>query len=269
MVIDEPDSYELENADETDIGIFEPGTVLEGDMDWKHFSRVLLIVSCGWVLMFILEAILVVPVITYIGVNAIYTDPWVLIYLSIAEVGFIFPVVVYLNNRGLRLRSVGIKNMSSMKNILFGIVVGIAMFGANIIISYLMTILAPQITSGDEVLFVIPQENLIGIWLALWTIVMFMIVAFSEELIFRGFLQRRMEMFYKGRGSKHYKIIALVLTSIVFAVIHLDIFGLATRFVLGLFLGYLAQKRNYSIIGPTIAHGINNSVVIFLVALGF
>ncbi len=269
MVIDEPDSYELENADEIGIEIFEPGTNLEGEMDWSHFTRVLLTVAAGWGLMFILEALLIIPVLPLVGINGIFTDPWVLIFLSVAEVGFIFPVVIYLNNRGLRMRSVGIKNLKSIKNIVLGIVIGFTMFGANIIISYFMTILVPEITSGDEALFIVPEGNLTGIWLLLWTVVMFMIVAFSEELIFRGFLQRRMEMFYKRRGRKNYKFMALMLTSIIFAVIHLDPIGLATRFVLGLFLGYLAQKRNYSIIGPTIAHGINNSIVIVLAALGF
>jgi membrane protease YdiL (CAAX protease family) len=42
-----------------------------------------------------------------------------------------------------------------------------------------------------------------------------------------------------------------------------------TRFVLGLFLGYLAQKRDYSILAPTVAHGFNNAIVVVLASLGF
>lgn len=267
VVIDEPDAYELEN-EELGIGIFEPGMNLEREMDWNHLSRVLLVVAGGWLLMFIIEVIMMVPVILYLGVLAILYNPWVLIYLSLAEIGFIIPVVSYVRNRGMKLKSVGIKYMTSIKNIVFGIVIGFAMLGANLVISYLMTFLLPGI-SGDESVFVPPQGNMLGLWLALWTIVMFVAVAFSEELIFRGFLQRRVEMYYREKGSRHYKLVALVLTSALFAAIHLDIFGLATRFVLGLFLGYIAQKQNYSIIGSTVAHGINNSVVIILAVLGF
>ena len=267
MVIDEPDSYELENEEDLGIGIYEPGKNLEGEMDWSHFSRVLIIFGAGWVMMFLIEIVLMIPVLAIGGIDAVFLDPWALIFLSTAEIGFIIPMIKYLDNRGLTLKSVGIKNMSSMKNILWGLIFGALLFGANIIISYFMVLLFPDLATGEESLFILPQQNLIPLWAILWTVVMFMIVGFSEELIFRGFLQRRMEMFYKERGSKHYKMIALVLTSFIFGVIHLDIVGLATRFVLGLFLGYLAQRSNYSIIGPSIAHGINNSIVILLVLL--
>ncbi|TFG34896.1 CPBP family intramembrane metalloprotease [Candidatus Thorarchaeota archaeon] len=267
MVIDEPDSYELENEEDLGIGIFEPGTNLEGDMNWSHFSRVLIIVAAGWGMMILIEILLLMPVLAFTGIDAIFSDPWILIYLSIAEVGFIIPVIRYLDNRQLTLKSVGIKHISSIKNIQWGIGIGLLMLGANLVISYIMTVFIPEIATGDEVLFIIPEGALVGVWLLLWTVVMFMIVGFSEEIIFRGFLQRRMEMYYKGRGSKNYKIIALILTSFIFAIIHLDIFGLATRFVLGLLLGHLAQRRNYSIIAPSIAHGINNSIVVFLVFL--
>ncbi|MFW9836245.1 MAG: type II CAAX prenyl endopeptidase Rce1 family protein, partial [Candidatus Thorarchaeota archaeon] len=69
------------------------------------------------------------------------------------------------------------------------------------------------------------------------------------------------------RGTTNYKIVALVISSFIFAAIHLDIIGLPTRFVLGVFLGFLAQQRNYNIIGPSIAHGINNGIVVFLISL--
>lgn len=264
MVIDEPDSYELENDENLGIGIFEPGTYLEGDMTWNHFSRVLIIVAAGWGMMFLVEIFLLIPIILFFDIDIIFTNPWALIYLSIAEVGFIFPVVKYLGNRRLSLRSVGIKNIGSMKSIQLGLVFGFLMIGANILITYIIAVLAPEIVAGDEILFIVPERSLLGVWLVLWTVVMFVIVGFSEELLFRGFLQRRMEMYYRGKGSKNYKLIALILTSLIFSIVHLDIIGLATRFVLGLFLGYLAQRMNYSIIGPTIAHGINNSVVIYL-----
>lgn len=268
MVIDEPDSYEMDNAEDLDIGIFEPGTTIEKEMDWSNFVRVLMTFAAAWGVMFVLSVLFLIPVIAYLGIDAVFENPWVLIFLSFAEIGFIFPVVIYLRNRGLTLKSVGLKNIKSFKNIELGIIFGFLMFGANLVISFLMVLLVPDITSGDEVLFIVPEGYLSGIWLTLWTIVMFLVVAFSEELLFRGFLQRRMEMYYQRRGSKNYQYMALLLTSLIFAIIHLDVYGLATRFVLGLFLGYLAQKRNYSIVGPTIAHGINNSIVIFIAFLG-
>jgi membrane protease YdiL (CAAX protease family) len=104
--------------------------------------------------------------------------------------------------------------------------------------------------------------------LALWIILMFAVVGFSEELLFRGFLQRRMEIYFRQRRSSP-GLYALIITSFIFAAIHLDPFGIPTRFVLGLFLGYLAQRRNYSIMAPTVAHGFNNAAAVVLVFLGF
>ena len=157
--------------------------------------------------------------------------------------------------------------MLSLNDIALGIGVGFLMLGANLVISYYMSQLLPDL-GGDELFFFPPSgefEKLL--WVSAWTIAMFAIVGFSEEIVFRGFLQRRMEMYYKEKGAQNYKLLALVITSFIFAAIHLDLIGLFTRFVLGLFLGYLAQKRNYSIIGPTVAHGLNNSAVVILALL--
>ncbi|MFX1580479.1 MAG: lysostaphin resistance A-like protein, partial [Promethearchaeota archaeon] len=94
-------------------------------------------------------------------------------------------------------------------------------------------------------------------------------VGFTEELIFRGFMQRRMDIYFRGRGNRHYAFVSLIISSFIFAAIHLDIIGLPTRFILGMFLGYLAQRRKYTILGPSIAHGVNNAGIVFLVSLPF
>jgi len=250
MVIDEPDAYELEE-DEGGIGIFEPGSHFERNMDWSKFSKVLFVVVAGWGMMFVLTFIIMIPMMGVIGIYGILTNPWALIILT----------------EGISFRSIGLKNMLSLKDIALGIVVGFLMLAANLVISYYMSQLIPGL-GGDELFFFPPDSEFEKLlWVSAWTIAMFTIVGFSEEIVFRGFLQRRMEMYYREKGSKNYRLLALVITSFIFAAIHLDIIGLFTRFVLGLFLGYLAQKRNYSIIGPTVAHGINNSVVVILALL--
>ncbi|MGY5872075.1 MAG: type II CAAX endopeptidase family protein [Candidatus Thorarchaeota archaeon] len=269
MVIDEPDAYELDDMDEHDIGIFEPGSHFESTMDWSKFSTVLLMVLLGWVTMFGFTAVLMIPLVGFMGLEAILYDPWALLLLTVAEFGFIFPIYRYIKKEGITLRSVGIKNLGSSVDILLGFGVGLLMLGANLAISYLMSQVIPNV-GGDELGFYPPEGQVEQvIWVSLWTFAMFAIVGFSEEIAFRGFLQRRMEMYYKDKGSQNYKHIALILTSFIFAAIHLDIIGLGTRFLLGMFMGYLAQRRKYSIIGPTVAHGVNNSaVVIFALLLG-
>jgi membrane protease YdiL (CAAX protease family) len=265
MVMEDPDALELDDLDEPGIGIFEPGSLFETNMDWNNFVTVIFMVLLGWGTMFILTALIMIPLMGIIGLMGILTNPWALLILSVAELGFIIPVVYYVRNRNLPLRTIGLKNFTSLKDIGLGFIVGLLMLGTNLIISYIMSFYLPNI-SGDESLFgdAPPGEFNTIIWVSLWTISMFVIVGFSEEIVFRGFLQRRMEMFYRQRGTKNYKMTALIITSIIFSVFHLDIIGLGTRFILGLFLGYLAQRRKYSIVGPMIAHGVNNSAVIIL-----
>jgi membrane protease YdiL (CAAX protease family) len=267
MVIDEPDSYEIENLDEPTIGIFEPGSHIERNMAWSDFSKVLLNLALGWVAMFALTFVIMIPLIGTIGIIGILTDPWAFLILTLAEFGLIIPIYRYLRKKGLSIRSVGIKNMTSPTDIILGLVVGFLMLGANLVISYIMSLFIPGI-QGDETGFVPPDGATSRfIWVSLWTIAMFAIVGLSEEIAFRGFLQRRMEMYYKDKGTLNYKLYALVITSFIFAAIHLDLIGLGTRFVLGLFMGYLAQKRKYSLIGPIVAHGVNNSAVVIFAIL--
>lgn len=261
MVIEDPDFFE--DDEELGIDIYEPGSFIERDMDWSRFSQVLLLVLGGWVLMFILQVIIIIPLIPLIGLFEILTNPWALIIVTIAEVGFVIPPIWYVKRNGISIKSIGINRMSSIRDILLGLVFGVMMILSNIVISWLMSLAIPGI-SGDETLFYPPTDSSLYLWLASWIFAMFIFVGFTEELIFRGFLQRRMELYYRTKGSKNYKMIALVITSFIFSAIHLEVFGLATRFVLGLFLGYLAQRRGYSILGPTVAHGFNNSAIVIL-----
>jgi membrane protease YdiL (CAAX protease family) len=153
--------------------------------------------------------------------------------------------------------------MKSLKEGFLGIAIGGALLVTNLLVSLLIGV-AFGVPDTEVGFFVV--DTLFEV--ALWVILMFAVVGFSEELLFRGFLQRRMEMYFSTRRSRP-GLYALIITSFVFAAIHLDVFGLPTRFVLGLILGYLAQQRNYSIMAPTVAHGFNNAAAVVLVFLGF
>lgn len=267
MVIEDPDAYEMDDIDEPGIGIFEPGSHFERLMDWSKFSKVLLMVLLGWGMLFILTVVIMIPLWGLIGLIGILYDPWALLIMTVAEFGFLVPVIYYIRKEGLSLRSVGLKNWTSVKDIVLGVFVGLVMLAANLVISYFMSLFTPDV-GGDELFFVPPEgDSAKIIWVSLWTLAMFAVVGFSEEVVFRGFLQRRMEMYYREKGSSNYRLTALLITSAIFSAIHLDLYGFGTRFVLGILLGYLAQRRKYTIIGPTIAHGVNNSAIVVLAVL--
>ena len=267
--MDDPDLYELEEA--TGIGIFEPRTLLENEIDKNQMIGGLAYTALGMVLMVIATIVIMVPlmmtplIVIDIYSYYIYIDPLAMLILTVAEIAFVIPPLYYIRKRGLPKSAIGIKNMLSGKDALLGIFIGLLMLGANLVISWFVTTATGPPSSGtDDLLVARNLAEMIG-----WSFVMFVFVAFTEELIFRGFMQRRMEMYFRGRGTANYKLVALLISSFIFGAIHFDIIGLPTRFVLGMFLGDLAQRRSYNILGPSIAHGMNNAIVIILASLGF
>jgi len=77
----------------------------------------------------------------------------------------------------------------------------------------------------------------------------------GEELIFRGFLQQFLEEYWQDITR------AVLVTSLFFAIIHLNPFWLIQIYVLGVMLGYLAWKTG-SIWAGFILHAANNFVAL-------
>ncbi|MDF1540755.1 MAG: CPBP family intramembrane metalloprotease, partial [Candidatus Thorarchaeota archaeon] len=279
---------------------FEPGKYIERELTRDMIIRVLLLTGAGFGLTFGITFLLEIPFLAFglVTVNP-YTfeitfGPYVMILLTFAELGFIIPPIWYARSKGFGLGSIGLKiskfrrtsiaanivegetvvqeyqvedsnrMTEALKDILLGLLFGGMMLASNIFITWLVSLGSGAVVDDSAGLFTSHDLFELGAWI----IVMFVIVGFSEELLFRGFLQRRMEIYFRGRYDS-YKIVALAITSFIFASMHLDIFGLAARFVLGLFMGYLAQRRQYSIIGPTVAHGFNNAAVVVFAFFGF
>ena len=86
-------------------------------------------------------------------------------------------------------------------------------------------------------------------------IVMAIIPAFGEELLFRGLLQKSL---FKKIGEIH---ISIFITALLFSAIHFHLDGLLPRFFLGVILGYLFYWSQ-SLWIPIIAHFINNTMAI-------
>ncbi len=86
------------------------------------------------------------------------------------------------------------------------------------------------------------------------------IAAVGEELLFRGVLQ---PIFQKMFNNHH---VAIWLTGLIFAAIHMQFFGFVPRMFLGVLFGYFYHYSG-NIIYPMIAHFINNGLSIVLVYL--
>lgn len=99
-------------------------------------------------------------------------------------------------------------------------------------------------------------QNLISPELILVNIFcMAILPAICEEIFFRGFMQTMAINVFKN------KYIAVVVTAVIFSVLHGDMFNFIPRFVLGIFLGGLFIYTQ-NIWFPIIAHAFHNSIVV-------
>ncbi|MCK4748804.1 MAG: CPBP family intramembrane metalloprotease [Bacteroidales bacterium] len=93
-----------------------------------------------------------------------------------------------------------------------------------------------------------------SIWGLLINLIMIgVIAAVGEELIFRGLLQRLLFDLVKNAH------VAIIITAILFSAFHFQFFSFLPRFILGIILGYL-MYLGHSIWYPIIAHFVNNAM---------
>ena len=91
-------------------------------------------------------------------------------------------------------------------------------------------------------------------------LVIAIIPAIGEELVFRGLLQN---YFHRGFGNIH---VAIWMAAILFSVIHVQFYGFVPRMLLGALFGYLYYwSANLWI--PIIAHFFNNGFTLLMVYL--
>jgi hypothetical protein len=96
------------------------------------------------------------------------------------------------------------------------------------------------------------------IWDLFYTILVIAVVpAIGEELLFRGYLQQKLGNWLRNPHT------AILITAFLFSAIHFHFQGMIPRFVLGVLLGYLFYWSN-SLWLPILAHFVNNAqAVIF------
>jgi hypothetical protein len=96
------------------------------------------------------------------------------------------------------------------------------------------------------------------IWDLFYTILVIAVVpAIGEELLFRGYLQQKLGNWLSNPHS------AILITAFLFSTIHFHFQGMIPRFVLGVLLGYLFYWSN-SLWLPILAHFVNNAQAVIL-----
>ena len=91
----------------------------------------------------------------------------------------------------------------------------------------------------------------------LWTVQIFLFIGPCEEILFRGIMQR-------GFENSSGEFLAILITSILFAAIHMDLRGMIPRVFLGIVLGFMYTRSKHNIVVPSIAHGVYDFIGIVL-----
>lgn len=164
----------------------------------------------------------------------------------------VLPIFLILKIRKQSLKSIGIRTDKILKSIIIGVIGSIPFAVLNMI---------GPISSGKTI-----NPNIFD---GLWTFLYFLIcIAFAEELVFRGFIQTRIQGLIKN------KWISIIVVGILFGLMHVpfqmikanmplvefllyDMQHLITTCIIHVYLVYLYTRDN-NIIAPTIAHAIMN-----------
>ena len=222
------------------------------------------------------------------------TSPYFLVITSFAELILIaIPLIFikkYLKNPSLknRLALLGftIRKMNSwkvIKEILIGLVFSVIGIILVLIVSFFtegivelifgIEIIRDASTSSGNIDFIVFMSDFVG--LALIMLTMVLIIGTSEEILFRGFLQKGLvRTLGKGWG--------MLVTALIFTFVHLigsfllyDIFSIVflVSFIISFFpylaisylLGFLYQWRKENLIAVMIMHGFYDALTVLMV----
>lgn len=239
--------------------------------------------------------IIIILMLTLPGnVLEIVSNPYFLIIISLAEILLILLPVRYvgrylkvpsLKNR-FRLLGVTLKGLPKriglIKEIMIGILFSIISIFLVFSVSFLVEIFTEfvfgvniirNVSSGSGVIFT--SSDIIALILIM--IVMILVIGPSEEILFRGFLQ-------KGLVRSIGKNAGIIITAIIFSLIHVInslllyasgslsfiisfILSFFPYFAISLLLGLLYYWRKENLIAVILTHGLYNALMILIVLL--
>lgn len=178
-----------------------------------------------------------------------------LISMLVSTVLIGVPVVIYLRLNGLSIRRRLRINTISI-NTFFSII--IISVGFIIILDELDRIVYILFGQPEILQELVEQLRITSIYSGFFIILTTVLVApLVEEMLFRGYLQKVLEESWEDITK------AILVTSLFFALVHLNPYWIVQIYLMGLVLGYLAWQTN-SIIPGIILHGLNNGFAVAL-----
>ena len=162
----------------------------------------------------------------------------------------VFPIFIILKYRKQSLKSIGFNKNQILKQIIIGVILYIPLYLILLILNW---------KSGINI-----NLDSMSIWSFLYMLIE---IALVEEIIFRGFLQQRLQGLIKN------KYVNLLVVAFVFGIIHIpfilaqsnltfvQVFILVIpKMIMHIYFVGIYKAGNNSVLSATIAHGVNNFI---------
>ncbi|MBD3375668.1 CPBP family intramembrane metalloprotease [candidate division KSB1 bacterium] len=179
-------------------------------------------------------------------------SPWAML----SEIFIILPAIFYVYYRKLPWIKVFRFHSISWKNLVLAFVISVATIVVTDEVDRLISLVFPMPDILVKTMQDLVQVNSLtdGIVLFLSAVVM---AALAEEMLFRGMLQNSFEYFIDPA-------MAIVISAIIFALIHFNPWSAIQFTMMGIVLGYMTWVTN-SIWPAIILHGTNNLLSLVMV----
>jgi len=158
--------------------------------------------------------------------------------------------------RKSNLRDLGLRYYSIAKTIWYSFLSLLTIFFVSFLYMFLMNSLFGIENPGSKIEILVGNRSISS---NILLVVVAVIAPFSEEVFFRGFLY---SAFKKSWGVN----VALLLSSFLFAIVHLELYSFIPLIIIGWLLAYLFEKTK-SLLMPIFLHGVYNLILI-LILLG-
>jgi len=222
---------------------------------WKGIILMYLITVGSFFLLGVIAIVLLIAlVVSFILISPI--DPYTAIQMSndfafiylalmnVSELIFLIPLIVYFKTPKKMLRAVGFVKQRILSSIPEEIVYALLGLFVSVILQSTLFYLG--------VIDVTPSVYSLNIYIML--ALSLVVVAFSEEALFRGF-------FYQALSYRYNWIIAAVISSIIFATVHPIYPTFIIAFLLGIVMCIIYEKSGKNLMSSTLFHYTYNLTI--------
>lgn len=171
----------------------------------------------------------------------------VLAAVAVSQLVLLAIPLVVMRRLGLQRRALGLRRPPGIV-LLAAVLVGCTAWLLNV---YLVSLLPFEEGHLQRMNTVVDDAPLV-----VAVLVLAVLPAVCEEVLFRGTLQRAL-------ATRLFPIAAIGLTALMFALYHMSLIQLLPTFTLGVLLGVLAHRAD-SVVPAMLAHVLNNTVVILV-----